>query len=216
MKKGICIIFSGLTIFLIIMNMVFYENGEKFVKEESYAWNEKEIYASDHLIGKNAFQEIKELNGADIDVNKEIQYVNIVNNLALVVFEKDNLNNGKVQFLVYSVDGRFLRGYQITPKNAARIQVGILKESKEICVFDPKFGYDYNDGKIRYGVTIIKNDGALSYGYFYDDRALGWEAYTASFSEFIPKEIKKGKVVIQESETGKEIILFVNRVGQCS
>ena len=134
--------------------MVFYENGKKFVKEESYAWNEKEIYASDHLIGKNSFQEIKELNGADIDVNKEIKYVNIVNNLALVVFEKDNLNNGKIQFLLYSVDGRFLYGYQITPKNAARIQVGILAESEEICIFDPKFGYDYNDGKIRYGVTI--------------------------------------------------------------
>ena len=57
----------------------------------------------------------KRINGADIDVNKEIKYVNIVKNLALVVFEKDNLNNGKVQFLVYSVDGRFLRGYQITP-----------------------------------------------------------------------------------------------------
>ena len=111
MKKSICFIILGLTIFLIIMNMVFYENGKKFVKEESYAWNEKEIYASDHLIGKNSFQEIKELNGANIDVNKEIKYVNIVNNLALVVFEKDNLNNGKVQFLVYSVDGRFLRGY---------------------------------------------------------------------------------------------------------
>ena len=94
--------------------------------------------------------------------------------------------------------------------------MGILAESEEICIFDPKFGYDYNDGKIRYGVTIIKNDGALSYGYFYDDRALGWKAYTVSFSEFIPKEIKKGKVVIQESETGKEIILFVNRVGQRS
>ena len=94
MKKSICIIILGLTIFLIIMNMVFYENGKKFVKEESYAWNEKEIYASDHLIGKNSFQEIKELNGADIDVNKEIKYVNIVENLALVVFEKDNLNNG--------------------------------------------------------------------------------------------------------------------------
>lgn len=174
MKKSICFIILGLTIFLIIMNMVFYENGKKFVKEESYAWNEKEIYASDHLIGKNAFQEIKELNGADIDVNKEIKYVNIVKNLALVVFEKDNLNNGKIQFLLYSVDGRFLYGYQITPKNAARIQVGILAESEEICIFDPKFGYDYNDGKIRYGVTIIKNDGALSYGYFYDDRALGW------------------------------------------
>ena len=209
MKKSICFIILGLTIFLIIMNMVFYENGKKFVKEESYAWNEKEIYASDHLIGKNAFQEIKELNGAD-------KYVNIVKNLALVVFEKDNLNNGKIQFLLYSVDGRFLYGYQITPKNAARIQVGILAEREEICIFDPKFGYDYNDGKIRYGVTIIKNDGALSYGYFYDDRALGWEAYTASFSEFIPKEIKKGKVVIQEAETGKEIILFVNRVGQRS
>ena len=216
MKKGFVFIFVGLTVFLIIMNIGFYEDGRKFIKEESYAWNEKKIYASDHLIGKNAFQEIKELNGADIDVNKEIKYVNIVNNRALVVFEKDNLNNGKVQFLVYSVDGRFLYGYQITPKNAARIQVGILTESEEICIFDPKFGYDYNDGKIRYGVTIIKNDGALSYGYFYDDRALGWEAYTASFSEFIPKEIKKGKVVIQESETGKEIILFVNRVGQRS
>ena len=128
MKKSICFIILGLTIFLIIMNMVFYENGKKFVKEESYAWNEKEIYASDHLIGKNSFQEIKELNGADIDVNKEIKYVNIVKNLALVVFEKDNLNNGKIQFLLYSVDGRFLYGYQITPKNAARIQVGILKE----------------------------------------------------------------------------------------
>lgn len=116
MKKSICIIILGLTIFLIIMNMVFYENGKKFVKEESYAWNEKEIYASDHLIGKNSFQEIKELNGADIDVNKEIKYVNIVENLALVVFEKDNLNNGKIQFLLYSVDGRFLYGYQITPK----------------------------------------------------------------------------------------------------
>lgn len=216
MKKGFVFIFVGLTVFLIIMNIGFYEDGRKFIKEELYAWNEKKIYASDHLIGKNAFQEIKELNGADIDVNKEIKYVNIVNNLALVVFEKDNLNNGKVQFLVYSVDGRFLRGYQITPKNAARIQVGILAESEEICIFDPKFGYDYNDGKIRYGVTIIKNDGALSYGYFYDDKALGWEAYTASFSEFIPKEIKKGKVVIQESETGKEIILFINRVGQRS
>ena len=96
MKKSICIIILGLTIFLIIMNMVFYENGKKFVKEESYAWNEKEIYESDHLIGKNSFQEIKELNGADIDVNKEIKYVNIVENLALVVFEKDNLNNGKI------------------------------------------------------------------------------------------------------------------------
>ena len=61
MKKSICIIILGLTIFLIIMNMVFYENGKKFVKEESYAWNEKEIYASDHLIGKNSFQEIKEI-----------------------------------------------------------------------------------------------------------------------------------------------------------
>lgn len=216
MKKGFVFIFVGLTVFLIIMNIGFYEDGRKFIKEESYAWNEKKIYASDHLIGKNSFQEIKELNGADIDVNKEIKYVNIVKNLALVVFEKDNLNNGKIQFLLYSVDGRFLYGYQITPKNAARIQVGILAESEEICIFDPKFGYDYNDGKIRYGVTIIKNDGALSYGYFYDDRALGWEAYMASFSEFIPKEIKKGKVVIQESETGKEIILFVNRVGQRS
>ncbi|MFR2149433.1 MAG: hypothetical protein ACLS7Z_02045 [Christensenellales bacterium] len=95
--------------------MVFYENGKKFVKEESYAWNEKEIYASDHLDWENSFQEIKELNGADIDVNKEIKYVNIVNNLALVVFEKDNLNNGKIH-LLYSVDGRFLYGYQITPK----------------------------------------------------------------------------------------------------
>ena len=190
------------------MNMVFCENGKKFVKEESYAWNEKEIYASDHLIGKNSFQEIKELNGADIDVNKEIKYVYIVENLALVVFEKDNLNNGKIQFLLYSVDGRFLYGYQITPKNAARIQVGILVESKEVCIFDPKFGYDYNDGKIRYGVTIIKNDGALSYGYFYDDRALGWEAYTISLSGFSIKEIKKGKVIIQESETGKETVLF--------
>ena len=208
MKKSICIIILGLTIFLTIMNMVFYENGKKFVKEESYAWNEKEIYASDHLIGKNSFQEIKELNGADIDVNKEIKYVNIVENLALVVFEKDNLNNGKIQFLLYSVDGRFLYGYQITPKNAARIQVGILVESKEVCIFDPKFGYDYNDGKIRYGVTIIKNDGALSYGYFYDDRALGWEAYTISLSGFSIKEIKKGKVIIQESETGKETVLF--------
>ena len=83
-------------------------------------------------------------------------------------------------------------------------------ESGEICVFDPKFGYDYNDGKIRYGVTLIKSGAALSYGFFYDDKALGWEAYTASFSEFIPKEIKKGKLVIQESETGKEIILFDN------
>lgn len=193
MKKSICFIILGLTIFLIIMNMVFYENGKKFVKEESYAWNEKEIYASDHLIGKNSFQEIKELNGADIDVNKEIKYVNIVKNLALVVFEKDNLNNGKIQFLLYSVDGRFLYGYQITPKNAARIQVGILAESEEICIFDPKFGYDYNDGKIRYGVTVIKSGGTLSYGFFYDDKALGWEAYTASFSEFIPKEIKKGE-----------------------
>ena len=210
MKKGFAFIFVGLTVFLIIMNIGFYEDGRKFIKEESYAWNGKEIYASDHLIGKNAFQEIKELNGTDIDVNKEIKYVNIVNNLALVVFEKDNLNNGKVQFLVYSVDGRFLRGYQITPKNAARIQVGILKESGEICVFDPKFGYDYNDGKIRYGVTLIKSGAALSYGFFYDDKALGWEAYTASFSEFIPKEIRKGKLVIQESETGKENILFDN------
>ena len=209
MKKGFVFIFVGLTVFLIIMNIGFYEDGRKFIKEESYAWNEKKIYASDHLIGKNAFQEIKELNGADIDVNKEIKYVNIVKNLALVVFEKDNLNNGKIQFLLYSVDGRFLYGYQITPKNAARIQVGI-------CIFDPKFGYDYNDGKIRYGVTVIKSGGTLSYGFFYDDKALGWEAYTASFSEFIPKEIKKGKVVIQESETGKEIILFVNRVGQRS
>ena len=94
--------------------------------------------------------------------------------------------------------------------------MGILVESKEVCIFDPKFGYDYNDGKIRYGVTVIKSGGTLSYGFFYDDKALGWEAYTASFSEFIPKEIKKGKVVIQESETGKEIILFVNRVGQRS
>lgn len=208
MKKGFAFIFVGLTVFLIIMNIGFYEDGRKFIKEESYAWNEKKIYASDHLIGKNAFQEIKELNGADIDVNKKIKYINIVNDLALVVFEKDNLNNGKVQFLVYSVDGRFLHGYQITPKNAARIQVGILKESGEICVFDPKFGYDYNDGKIRYGVTLIKSGAALSYGFFYDDKALGWKAYTASFSEFIPKEIKKGKLVIQESETGKEIILF--------
>lgn len=208
MKKGFVFIFVGLTVFLIIMNIGFYEDGRKFIKEESYAWNEKKIYASDHLIGKNAFQEIKELNGTDIDVNKEIKYVNIVNDLALVVFEKDNLNNGKVQCLVYSVDGRFLHGYQITPKNAARIQAGILKESGEICVFDPKFGYDYNDGKIRYGVTLIKSGAALSYGFFYDDKALGWEAYTASFSEFIPKEIKKGKLVIQESETGKEIILF--------
>lgn len=33
MKKSICIIILGLTIFLIIMNMVFYENGKKFVKE---------------------------------------------------------------------------------------------------------------------------------------------------------------------------------------
>ena len=71
MKKGFVFIFVGLTVFLIIMNIGFYEDGRKFIKEESYAWNEKEIYVSDHLIGKNAFQEIKELNGADIDVNKE-------------------------------------------------------------------------------------------------------------------------------------------------
>ena len=44
MKKSICIIILGLTIFLIIMNMVFYENGKKFVKEESYAWNEKYMH----------------------------------------------------------------------------------------------------------------------------------------------------------------------------
>ena len=86
--------------------------------------------------------------------------------------------------------------------------MGILVESKEVCIFDPKFGYDYNDGKIRYGVTIIKNDGVLSYGYFYDDSALGWEAYTISLSGFSIKEIKKGKVIIQESETGKETVLF--------
>ena len=191
-----------------MMNMIFYENGNEFVKEESYAWNEKEIYASDHLIGKRSFQEIKELSVADIDVNKEIEYVNIVKNLVLIVFEKDNLNNGEIQFLLYSVDGRFLHGYQITPKNAARIQVGILIESKEICIFDPKFGYDYNDGKIRYGVTIIKNDGTISYGYFYDDKALGWKAYTVSLSGFMIKEIKNGKMIIQESETGKETVLF--------
>lgn len=208
MKKSICIILSSLTIFLIMMNMIFYENGNEFVKEESYAWNEKEIYASDHLIGKRSFQEIKELSVADIDVNKEIEYVNIVKNLVLIVFEKDNLNNGEIQFLLYSVDGRFLHGYQITPKNAARIQVGILIESKEICIFDPKFGYDYNDGKIRYGVTIIKNDGTISYGYFYDDKALGWKAYTVSLSGFMIKEIKNGKMIIQESETGKETVLF--------
>ena len=208
MKKSICIILSSLTIFLIMMNMIFYEIGNEFVKEESYAWNEKEIYASDHLIGKRSFQEIKELSVADIDVNKEIEYVNIVKNLVLIVFEKDNLNNGEIQFLLYSVDGRFLHGYQITPKNAARIQVGILIESKEICIFDPKFGYDYNDGKIRYGVTIIKNDGTISYGYFYDDKALGWKAYTVSLSGFMIKEIKNGKMIIQESETGKETVLF--------
>ena len=101
MKKGFVFIFVGLTVFLIIMNIGFYEDGRKFIKEESYAWNEKKIYASDHLIGKNSFQEIKELNGADIDVNKEIKYVNIVKNLALVVFEKDNLNNGNIQSLMY-------------------------------------------------------------------------------------------------------------------
>ena len=42
----------------------------------------------------------------------------------------------------------------------------------------------------------------------YDDRALGWEAYTISLSGFSIKEIKKGKVIIQESETGKETVLF--------
>ena len=190
MKKSICFIILGLTIFLIIMNMVFYENGKKFVKEESYAWNEKEIYASDHLIGKNSFQEIKELNGADIDVNKEIKYVNIVNNLALVVFEKDNLNNGKIQFLLYSVDGRFLYGYQITPKNAARIQVGILAESEEICIFDPKFGYDYNDGKIRYGVTVIKSGGTLSYGFEYKQKKSEVEIYCKN-------EMTKEEIIIR-------------------
>ena len=43
MKKGFVFIFVGLTVFLIIMNIGFYEDGRKFVKEESYAWNEKEI-----------------------------------------------------------------------------------------------------------------------------------------------------------------------------
>lgn len=55
MKKGFVFIFVGLTVFLIIMNIGFYEDGRKFIKEESYAWNEKKIYASDHLIGKNSF-----------------------------------------------------------------------------------------------------------------------------------------------------------------
>ena len=66
MKKSICFIILGLTIFLIIMNMVFYENGKKFVKEESYAWNEKEIYEEDFEfeVGKNNV--IKE--GKDITI----------------------------------------------------------------------------------------------------------------------------------------------------
>ena len=35
--------------------MVFYENGKKFVKEESYAWNEKEICKYSEKSGSRRF-----------------------------------------------------------------------------------------------------------------------------------------------------------------